>query len=342
MSKVLPNKKSQPEQSSGVFFKPQNCVTNSQQAAAYRRSLSNQRFYLFTGKGGTGKTTLSAAASVYFAEKGKSTLIASIDPAHSLSDCFGIPLSSEPTKITKNLYGVEIDAAKALKRNRFLITHLHRILKSLGIHDTDVLETLPGIDEVMAYDLLVEFIENRNDDYIVLDTAPSGHALRFLSIPHHMDDWLKKSFRMGRQVYGLLSFAKKTNLAGPSYKEEHQERDRMSKIYYLLMNKKCSSISLVLLPEKLSIAETERDLRTLTDYGLPVKELIINRIFPRGNDTFLKKRWSIQQENIAVIKKKFSRLQIKEIPYLEQEVIGIPELKKINKYYFTGGDNHVH
>ena len=299
-------------------------------------ALPNQKFHLFTGKGGTGKTTLSAAASVYYAKKGKNTLIASIDPAHSLSDCFGIHLSSEPAKITKNLYGVEIDAKNALKRNRFLIKHIHAVMKNLGIHDIDVLETLPGIDELMAYDMLVEFIENGKYDQIVLDTAPSGHALRFLSIPGYMDDWLKKSFRLGRQAYGLVSVAKKIRIEGPSHREEHNERNRMFKVYSFLSNPEHSSISLVMLPEKMSIAETERDLATLREYDLPVKEIIINQIFPPSNNDFLKSRCDIQKKNIDIIKKKFSHLKIKEVPYLKSEIIGIKELEKINKYSMIG------
>ena len=296
-------------------------------------ALPNQKFHLFTGKGGTGKTTLSAAASVYYAKKGKNTLIASIDPAHSLSDCFGIHLSSEPTKITKNLYGVEVDAKKALKRNRFLIKHIHAVMKNLGIHDIDVLETLPGIDELMAYDMLVEFIENGKYDQIVLDTAPSGHALRFLSIPGHMDGWLKKSFRLGRQVYGLISVAKKRRIEGPSYKQEQEERNRMSEIYSILTSRKYSSISIVTLPEMMSIAETERDLITLSDYNLPVKEIIINKVFPKDNSEFLKNRLAIQKKNIDIIKKKFGHLKIKEVPYLQSEITGIKGLEEINKHY---------
>src|SRR3989338_2453831 len=296
-------------------------------------ALPNKKFHLFTGKGGTGKTTLSAAASVYYAKKGKNTLIASIDPAHSLSDCFGIPLSSEPTQITKNLYGVEIDAKKALKRNSFLIKYIHAVMKNLGIHDIDVLETLPGIDELMAYDMLVEFIENGKYDQIVLDTAPSGHALRFLSIPGHIDDWLKKSFRVGRQVYGLISVAKKRRIEGPSYKQEQEERNRMSEIYSILTSRKYSSISIVTLPEMMSIAETERDLITLSDYNLPVKEIIINKVFPKDNNEFLKNRWEIQKKNIDIIKKKFGHLKIKEVPYLQSEITGIKGLEEINKHY---------
>lgn len=292
-------------------------------------------FHLFTGKGGTGKTTLSAAASICYAEKGKNTLVASIDPAHSLSDCFGVDLTSEPTKITKNLFGIEIDAKKALKRDRFLIRQMHDVLKNLGIHDIDMLESLPGIDEVMAYDMLVEFIENKNYDQIVFDTAPSGHALRFLSIPGHIDNWLKKSFRVTRQIYSLLSVAKRQRIEGPSYKQEHEERNRMSRIYQILTDPKYSSISIVTLPEKMSIAETERDLTALLNYGFPVKDIIINQILPKSNDIFLKNKRLIQEKNINEIRKKFSNLRMKEVPYLKSEVIGLKELKKVSNILFN-------
>ena len=296
--------------------------------------MNEKCFHLFTGKGGTGKTTLSAATAIYYAKKKKKTLVASIDPAHSLSDCLGMHLGSEPTEITNNLFGIEIDAKKALKRDRFLIKYTHDILKGLGIHDTDVLETLPGIDEVMAYDMLVEFIENKNYDHIVLDTAPSGHALRFLSIPNHIDDWLKKSFRVGRQVSSLLSVAKRIKIEGPSYRQEHEERNRMSAIYKLLINPEYSSISIVMLPEKMCIAETERDIIALLKYGFPVKEIIINQIFPRSNDDFLKNKYYIQKKNITSIRKKFNNLRIKEVPYFKSEIIGLEELEKISNRLF--------
>ncbi|MEK6869607.1 MAG: ArsA family ATPase [Nanoarchaeota archaeon] len=296
--------------------------------------MNKKCFHLFTGKGGTGKTTLSVATAVYYAKIGKNTLIASIDPAHSLSDCLGIHLDSKPIEITKNLFGIEIDSKEALKRDRFLIKHTHNILKSLGIHDTDILETFPGIDEVMAYDMLVEFIENKDYDQVVFDTAPSGHALRFLSIPGHIDDWLKKSFRAGRQISSLLSIAKKMKIEGPSYRQEHEERDRMSKIYKMLTNPEYSSISIVTLPEKMSIAETERDVITLISYGLPVKEIIINQIFPESNDDFLKNKYYVQKKNIISIRKKFNNLRIKEVPYFTSEIIGLEELEKISNILF--------
>lgn len=291
-------------------------------------------FHLFTGKGGTGKTTLSAAAAIHYAKTGKNTLVVSIDPAHSLSDCFEKKLGSTPTKISENLFGIEIDAKEALKRDRFLIKHTHDILKRLGMHDIDILETLPGIDEVMAYDMLVEFIENGNYDQIVIDTAPSGHALRFLSIPGNIDSWLKKSFRTARQIYSLLSIAKKHRIDGPSHKLEHEERDRMSEIYNIIINPECSSISLVMLPEKMSIAETERDLIILNEYGFPIKEVIINQVLPKSDNEFLKSKYNIQKKNISEIRKKFNKLRIKEVPCFESEIMGIKELEKLSNILF--------
>src|SRR3989338_9841954 len=97
----------------------------------------------------------------------------------------------------------------------------------------------------------------------------------------------------------------------------------MSKVYNFLTNPKYSSISVVMLPEKMSIAETERDLITLGEYGLPVKEVIINKIFPPTNNDFLKSIGDIQRKNMEVIKKKFGHLKIKEEPYLQSEITGI-------------------
>jgi len=147
-------------------------------------------------------------------------------------------------------------------------------------------------------------------------------------------NWLKKSFRASRQICGMLSVAKRRRIDGPSYKKEHEERDKMSRIYKMLTDLNYSGISIVMLAERMSIAETERDLISLLDYGFPVKEIIVNQVFPKSNDKFLKSRYSIQRKNIASIKKRFSNLKIREIPYFESEVIGIEELERISKILF--------
>lgn len=287
-------------------------------------------FQLFAGKGGVGKTSLAAASAIHYASIGEQTLVVSIDPAHSLSDSFEKTLGSEPTKISKNLFAMELDAKKALKRNSPLTKQIHYFMKQAGLHDVDVLETLPGTDEVMAYDMLVEFIESGKYGRIIFDAAPSGHALRFLSIPKYMDEWLKKLYRVTRQVLGAVQLMKRhSRIDIPSYKLEHEERDRMLRIYQTLTNPKYTLLYIVMIPEKMCIAETERVITTLSNYGFLVKNIIVNQILPEREDEFVKARREIQQENLKTIREKFKGLEIKELPLFKTEIYGVNELKKI-------------
>jgi len=211
-----------------------------------------------------------------------------------------------------------------------LTKQIHYFMKQAGLHDADILETLPGIDEVMAYDMLVEFIESGKYDSIIFDTAPSGHALRFLSIPKYIDEWLKKLYRIMRQVLGTIQVVKKhSRIDVPSYKLEHEERDKMLKIYQTLTNPKRTSLCIVVIPEKMCIAETERLVAKLSSYGFQAKNIIVNQILPKRKDEFLKSRQAMQQENLKIIKEKFKGAEIKKLPLFKTEIHGVNELKKI-------------
>lgn len=287
-------------------------------------------FQLFAGKGGVGKTSLAAASAIHHSSIGEQTLIVSIDPAHSLSDSFEKNLGPEPTEILKNLFAMELDAKKALERESALTKQIHYFMRQAGLHDIDILETLPGIDEIMAYDMLVEFIESGKYNRIIFDTAPSGHALRFLSIPINIDSWLKKLYSVMRQVLGAVQLMKRhSKIDIPSYKLEHEERNKMLEIYQTLINPKYSSIYVIMVPEKMCIAETERVITTLSSYGFQVKNIIVNQLLPERKDEFLKARRSIQQENLKIIKEKFKGFEIKELPLFNTELRGFEQLKKI-------------
>lgn len=287
-------------------------------------------FQLFAGKGGVGKTSLAAASAIHYASIGERTLIVSIDPAHSLSDSFEKNLGSKPTEILKNLFAMELDAKKALQRENALTKRIHYFMRQAGLYNIDILETLPGIDEVMAYDMLVEFMESGKYDRVIFDTAPSGHFLRFLSIPKYMDEWLKKLYCVMRQVLGTIQIVKKhSRIDIPSYNLEHEERNRMLKIYQILTNQKHTSLYIVMIPEKMCIAETERVIATLSSSGFQVKNIIVNQLLPEREDEFLKARRAMQQENLKTIKEKFKGFEIKELPLFKTELRGFEQLKKI-------------
>ncbi len=173
------------------------------------------RLLLFGGKGGVGKTTCAAAAAIAIAARRSSrrVLLMSTDPAHSLADVFGSAVSNVPGAVTgapRNLTVREIDAAAGFRhvRERYaaaIDTLFDRLSRgsSVGVdagHDRRVMERLidlapPGIDELAAVIDVTDALEGDGgrdaSDLVVMDTAPSGHALRLLEMPALVQDWTR-------------------------------------------------------------------------------------------------------------------------------------------------------
>jgi arsenite-transporting ATPase len=166
---------------------------------------------LFGGKGGVGKTTCAAAAAIAIAKKERrAVLLVSTDPAHSLADAFGDSISDTPRQVRgapSNLLVREMDAAAGFRavRARYvesidaLFDRLARGSGSVRLeagHDRRVMQGLidlapPGIDELAAVIDVTDRIESNPAQLVVLDTAPSGHALRLLEMPALVQDWTR-------------------------------------------------------------------------------------------------------------------------------------------------------
>ncbi|MDP2932155.1 MAG: ArsA family ATPase, partial [Chloroflexota bacterium] len=162
------------------------------------RDILNRDFILFGGKGGVGKTTCAAATA--FALLPRKTLVVSTDPAHSLGDCLGQEIGDEIVKVeqTDNLYALEISAAKTLERFKMdYRRQMRRLLEtSAGIEHLTISEReklvslpVPGADEVMGLKRLMDVMDEGNFDKYIVDTAPTGHTLRLLSMPDIFDEW---------------------------------------------------------------------------------------------------------------------------------------------------------
>ena len=149
--------------------------------------------YIFVGgKGGVGKTTCAAGLAVAAALRGTRTLVVSTDPAPSLADAFIRPLGPEPRAIPTRrgaLHAVEIDAPAALARwLEDRRTALERIaLRGTWLDKDDVsrlLElSLPGIDELASLLEVSRLAATGAYDFVIVDTAPTGHTLRMLDTP---------------------------------------------------------------------------------------------------------------------------------------------------------------
>lgn len=301
-------------------------------------------FFLFGGKGGVGKTSVAAATALYFSNKGKKTLLISTDPAHSLSDSFETQIGGEIKKLKKNLYAVEIDPKKAMDEYKKKISpHMEKIefLKGLGLEDTfDFAGSTPGIDELAAFDKFLQYMQSKDYDVIVFDTAPTGHTLRFLSLPDVLDSWIGKMISIRLKFSGLVGTLKKILPFGEPKEDEKKlgteqleaMKSRIEEARKILSDKELTHFNIVLIPEAMSIYESERSLSVLKEYDIHVDTIIVNQLIPENKGCpFCTEKRKIQQKRMKEIRKKFSDYKIKEIPLHKEEVKGFKMLEKVGK-----------
>ena len=307
------------------------------------------KLILFGGKGGVGKTTCASSAGLYLAKEGFKTLVISTDPAHSLSDSLGQKIGDQIKGVegVKNLSVLEVNAQKAL--SQFKVKYEAQIKKIfdtstyLDQEDIDSIFALPipGIDEVMGFKTIVDLIEEAKFDKYIVDTAPTGHALRLLTLPELLDEWIKVLAKMRwKYRYMVESFSGKYNPdEGDDFLVEMKKT--VKKIEGLLKDQnKCEFIA-VTIPEDMAILETERLINNLNKYGIKVRQLAVNNVLEflpvrqAGRDCeFCRERSKAQEEYVKQIRRKFSNLKTTIIPLQPREVKGIETLDKFTRRLF--------
>ena len=292
------------------------------------------KLILFGGKGGVGKTTCALSTALYLAEEAK-TLIISTDPAHSLSDSLDYRIGDEIKKIQgiKNLSALEINSEKAL--SKFKIEYgdeIRKILDTSTYLDQDDINSvfglsIPGIDEVMGFKTIVDLMELSEFDKYIVDTAPTGHALRLITLPVILDDWIKVMAKIRwKYRYMVKSFS---GTYTPDVGDDFLliMKKTVKKIETLLKDSKRCEFIVVTIPEAMAILETERLIKTLANYGIKVRHLLINNVLPECDCDFCTEKKEEQQKYINQIIAKFYNLKISIIPLQSREIKGMDRLK---------------
>jgi len=302
------------------------------------------KYIMFGGKGGVGKTTMSAATGLYCAEQGLKTVIVSTDPAHSLRDSFEQEFGHEPTKVNgiDNLYVVEIDPQKAMEEYREKLKSQIDENPMLGGMIEDQLEMAslsPGTDESAAFDVFLRYMDSDEFDVVVFDTAPTGHTLRFLGLPELMDKYMSKMIKFKKQMSGFMKMMKKMMPFGgkgddidydKALEEMEAMKEKITKARNILANPDRTSFRLVVIPEEMSILESERAMRALEKYNIPIDAVIVNQVIPEDVECdFCRARRKLQEKRLELIKEKFGDKVIAKVPLLRTEAKGIPVLKEI-------------
>lgn len=300
------------------------------------------KLILFGGKGGVGKTTCASSTALYLSEDFK-TLLFSTDPAHSLADSFGQKIGDEirQVKETRNLSALEVNAEKAL--SKFKIEHQDQIKKIIdtgtNLDDEDIDSVLalpiPGMDEVMGFKTIVDLIDEATFDKYVVDTAPTGHALRLLTSPRLLDDWIKVMARMRwKYRYMVETFAGKYN------RDKCDDfllsmKKSVKKIEDILRDASKSEFIAVTIPEEMAILETERLINSLGKQGIRVKQLVVNNVLQSNGCEFCRVKRQQQQKHAEQIVKKFGELRITSVPAQPREIKGTEALASFQDHLFN-------
>jgi len=289
------------------------------------------RILLYTGKGGVGKTSLSAATALRCAELGYRTVVLSTDPAHSLGDSFDTRIGNELTLLATNLWGQEIDLLHQMDKywgrvqSYLNVVFAWRGMDALVAEETSV---LPGMEELASLMQITHLAENDDYDVIVIDAAPTGSTLQLLSFPEMARWYIEKVFPFQRKTIQIARPVMKAFSDMPlpnddvfdSIEDLVQVLERTSK---LLCDSTVSSMRLVLNPEKMVIKEAQRAYTYLSLYGYGVDAVIVNRVFPAELTDAYFDQWKIaQQENLQYVEAAFQPLPIFRVPIFGQEVLG--------------------
>ncbi|MDY6863421.1 MAG: TRC40/GET3/ArsA family transport-energizing ATPase [Thermodesulfobacteriota bacterium] len=296
------------------------------------------RYILFTGKGGVGKTSVAAATGFRCAELGFKTLVMSTDAAHSLADSFNRKVGYKQTYLCKNLYGQEIDVNEEIKKNWGPIQgFLQQFLKYKGFDNViaEELAIFPGMEEVFSLLQLKDYYVEGRYDVVIVDCAPTGDNLRLLAAPDIARWYMEKIFNIERTVFKAVRPVAKHFVEMPLPSDDvFQSMEGLYKnligMKEVLIDKKISTIRVVLNPEKMVIKESQRAYTFLNLFGYSIDGVVVNRILPEEiKDPYYKKWMEIQKEHLKEIKESFQPLPIFTSKLFNQEVIGMKLLAKM-------------
>jgi arsenite-transporting ATPase len=296
------------------------------------------RLILFTGKGGVGKTTLSAATALLCAKKGHKTLVISTDAAHSLSDSLEVPLTNRPSEIAPNLFGREVNALEEIEKKWGEIrVYLAEFFASQGVSsiEAEELSVFPGMEELFSLMEIRNYRKSGEFDIVIVDCAPTGDTLRLLSAPEITNWYLKHIFPIQRTAAKAVRPVASRILPFPFPEDRIFEALKkltlqLAEMKEILEDSKNASIRLVVNPEKMVIKEAQRAYTFFNLFGFSVDAIIINRLFPSEIEEPYFDEWkSIQEGHRQTIEDIFAPLPIFSLPLFSREIVGLGLLERI-------------
>lgn len=308
--------------------------------------LQERSFIIFGGKGGVGKSVIAAASALHVARAraGKKVLIFSTDPAHSLSDAFGVDIGNKVTRVGQldNLFALEIEGKELLEDFKQELNDdiQEAFEKFLGGNldmkfDREMFQELfsvtpPGLDELMALRRILDFLKDSAYDIFILDSAASGHLLRFLELPQLVRDWLKATFNLLLK-YRSLGVSKFSAAAEHLLELSKGTRE----VINILSDPARTEFVMITIPEAMAVAEAEDLARSLDRLGTPFTTLIVNMVIPPTRCAFCTTKRVEQIKYLKEIEAKFPNHVIARLPLFAQPIRGTEGLNELAQVLYV-------
>lgn len=308
----------------------------------------------FGGKGGVGKTTVSAATALAMAAEGKRVLIVSTDPAHNLGHLFNRQIGPRPVRLASNLDGMELDPEQTVNE------HLEEVSGSLrklmaphlaGEVDKhiELSRDAPGMQEAAIMERIAEVVEQaaREYDMLVFDTAPSGHTARLIALPEMMSAWtdglIQRRDKAERFSSVLRNMGSDKSVGNKIFggaedplalREStirsllNRRKRRFSDLRDALSNSARTSFVIVLAAERLPVLETIQLHEQLRRTGVTIGGLVVNKRLPDGLGDFLAERRVQEEVHLATLTEALPGLPRQDLTLVAHDVVGVKALER--------------
>ncbi|HDS46046.1 MAG TPA: ArsA family ATPase [Methanomicrobia archaeon] len=304
------------------------------------------RVIFYTGKGGAGKSVISSATALALSQRGYETLIISSDPAHTLSDALETDVHYRPTAIMEKLWAVQIDPIREARESYGAIQeYVVSLFKSKGVDEVLAYEiaALPNMTEFVSLLKLVEYVESKQYDVIVLDTVPSGDALKNIYLPTLLGSTATKVIKLVAPFVGLAKVAEPI-VGIPTPGKEVISQDIkllriLQRLQKIISDRTVTSLRLIANPEAFSIQNLKRTYLLANLYDINVDLAVMNKIIPEGvHDAYFRDWKEAQERYIADSELAFHPLPLKKLRLFQSEVKGLKLLTEVGQELFDGED----
>ena len=278
------------------------------------------KYLFFTGKGGVGKTSTACAVAVNLADRGGKVLLISTDPASNLQDVFhreldgkGVAIDGVPGIVVANL-----DPEEAAREYRESVVAPYRGKLPASVI-TNMEEQLSGscTVEIAAFDQFSNFITNEETskeyDYIIFDTAPTGHTLRMLQLPSAWSNFITDSTHGASCLGQLAGLGEKQSM----YKAAVENLADGAKTTLLLVSR----------PEETPLLEVERSSRELKELGILNQLLIINGVLMEATDVLSQNILAKQQKAMENRPAALKGLETYILPLRSYNILGLENIR---------------